>query len=237
KKILNYYQVFNTGLDIDIASELLIGKGMGSSTADLAATVAAIMLLFKEKIDYYLLKKILIEVEPSDSSFLPGLHLLDHLKGSKLEYLGRPPDLEIMIFIQPGIIETNWFNQQENLKTLKTAKEVKVKKAFHLIKKGIKEQNKVLIGQGATLSSLAHQQILPKKGLERIKEIIIKTEKIYGMNIAHSGSLLGLLVEPGFNNNLIKNQIESISQFKFYKKVSIVGGGVEKVNIKENIYV
>ncbi len=229
KNILNYYQASNLGLDIEIDSELLIGRGMASSTADLAAAVSAIMLLLKGKVDYNLLKRILLEVEPTDSTFLPGLHLLDHLKGSKLEYLGRPPELEIMIFNQPGIIETAWFNQQHNLNTLKLAKEVDVKRAFTFIREGIKAQDKKLIGYGATLSSMAHQQVLPKEGLEKIQEIIIKTENIYGMNIAHSGSLLGLLVEPGYNSNSIKKEIEEISQFKFYRKANLIGGGIERM--------
>ncbi len=229
KKALNYYQKPELGLDIEISSKLLIGRGMASSTADLAATVSAVMLLLKGKVDYRLLTRILLEVEPTDSTFLPGLHLLDHLKGSKLEYLGQPPELEVMVFKQPGIIETAWFNHQHNLKTLKLTKEAEVKRALTLLREGIKTQNNKLIGQGVTLSSLAHQQVLPKEGLESIQEIIIKVENIYGMNIAHSGSLLGLLVEPGFNSNSIKKEIEEKSQFRFYKRVNLIGGGIERM--------
>ena len=229
KRALNYYQVSELGIDIEIDSELLIGRGMASSTADLAAAVSAIMLLLNGKVDFDLLKRILLEVEPTDSTFLAGLHLFDHLNGSKIEYLGRPPELEIMIFNQPEIIETDWFNQQHNLEALKSSKEPEVREALSLIREGIREQDKKLIGQGATISSLAHQQLLPKEGLGKIKEIIMKDENIYGMNIAHSGSLVGLLVEPGFNKNFIIKEIEEGSQFKFYKKTRLIGGGVERV--------
>lgn len=229
KKTLYYYQVSGLGLDIEIDSELLIGRGMASSTADLAATVSAIMLLLKGRVDYFLLKKILIEIEPTDSTFLPGLHLLDHLKGSKVEYLGQTPKLEVLIFNQPGVIKTDWFNQQQYLNTLKLVKEAKVKEALSLIREGIRLQDKKLIGKGATISSLAHQQVLPKEGLRKIREIIIAEENIYGINVAHSGSLIGILVEPGFNENLIKKEIKEVSKFRFYKKASLIDGGIERV--------
>ncbi len=230
RKTLEYYQLQGIGLEIEIDSELLIGQGMASSTADMAAVVSAIMLLINKKIDYRVLIDILLGIEPTDSIFLPGFYKFDHLNGQIIEKLGPLPEFEILIFRNDAAeINTLAFNNSDKIKSLKEAKEQSVNQALKYILTGINTRSKKLIGQGITLSSLAHQEILPKTGLIKINDLISKYQQIYGLNIAHSGNLIGLFIQPGFKNkNLIKN-IEHNSDFKFYQRARLISGGIERV--------
>ena len=230
RKTLEYYQLQGIGLEIEIDSELLIGQGMASSTADMAAVVSAIMLLINKKIDYRVLIDILLGIEPTDSIFLPGFYKFDHLNGHIIEKLGPLPEFEILIFRNDAAeINTLAFNNSDKIKSLKESKEQSVNQALKYILTGINTRSKKLIGQGITLSSLAHQEILPKTGLIKINDLISKYQQIYGLNIAHSGNLIGLFIQPGFKNkNLIKN-IEHNSDFKFYQRARLISGGIERV--------
>lgn len=230
RKTLEYYQIQRAGLEIQINSELLIGQGMASSTADMAAVVSGIMLLVKNKIDYKILKDILLEIEPTDSIFLPGFYKFDHLNGQIIKNIGSLPEFEILIFTNnKEKVNTLAFNSSDKIKSLKKSKEREVKEALNYLMAGIKKQNKKLIGQGITISSLAHQQILPKTGLIKIKDLILGYNPIYGINIAHSGNLIGLFIEPGFKDTELINKIEEFSEFKFYKRVKLISGGIERV--------
>ena len=204
RKTLEYYQLQGIGLEIEIDSELLIGQGMASSTADMAAVVSAIMLLINKKIDYRVLIDILLGIEPTDSIFLPGFYKFDHLNGQIIEKLGPLPEFEILIFRNDAAeINTLAFNNSDKIRSLKKSKEQSVNQALEYILTGINTRSKKLIGQGITLSSLAHQEILPKTGLIKINDLISDYQQIYGLNIAHSGNLIGLFIEPGFKIRIL----------------------------------
>ena len=230
RKTLEYYQLQGIGLEIEIDSELLIGQGMASSTADMAAVVSAIMLLINKKIDYKVLINILLAIEPTDSIFLPGFYKFDHLNGRIIEKLDPLPKFDILIFSNNAAeINTLAFNNSDKIKSLKESKEQSVNQALKYILTGINTRSKKLIGQGITLSSLAHQEILPKTGLIKINDLISKYQQIYGLNIAHSGNLIGLFIEPGFKNKKLIKNIEHNSDFKFYQRARLISGGIERV--------
>lgn len=68
KKLLQLYN-FKSKVELEIDSELKAGIGMASSTADISAATAAVMLLVKGEINFDLLKNICLSLEPTDSVF------------------------------------------------------------------------------------------------------------------------------------------------------------------------
>nr|WP_255666834.1 hypothetical protein [Halanaerobium polyolivorans] len=136
--------------------------------------------------------------------------------------------MDIILFKEPGRVDSLKFNKNEKLAVLNKSKEKKVKKALTILKKGIREQDCQLIGRAATISSLAHQHILPKKALEKLIEITADNKEIYGVNIAHSGTLIGIMVSSHFREKeLILELKEKLPELKFLKKVKLISGGIE----------
>lgn len=219
------------GARVEIKSQLLRGRGMASSTADITAAVGATMAALGYNPDYDLIKRVALEIEPTDGVFLPGIYLFDHLRGEVIEGLGKPPLLHILIFSEKGRVDTIAFNQRSDLKKLNSHKESMIQEAASLVKAGIRVKDPGLIGRGATLSSLAHQSILFKPNLEKIINLTEGMDEIYGVNVAHSGTLIGLLIDINFPEGELLAEIETkIPELTFIKRVQLVSGGLEVIS-------
>lgn len=229
KKTLEFYNRTDLGVRVNIDSELLVGKGMASSTADITATVAAIMVALGYSIEKEITKEIALEIEPTDGTFLSGLHLFDHLQGKTQRYLGEPLLLDVLIFKETGEIDSVYFNQRKDLTYLNYCKEKLVRQALHMVEKGITMNDPVLLGKGATLSSKAHQAILYKKGLDAVLQIIDRENKIFGVNIAHSGTLIGILIDKNYAaQELICKIANKVPDLEYISRATMVSGGLER---------
>ena len=80
---------------INVTRNLPEGRGMGSSTADLAGSLAGMLKLMGINLTRKEFLKILTLVEPTDGSFLPGITLVDHKKGSFWFRIARAPHYKI----------------------------------------------------------------------------------------------------------------------------------------------
>jgi uncharacterized protein involved in propanediol utilization len=65
-----------------------------------------------------------------------------------------------------------------------------------LLRLGIETQNPQLIGHVASASANINQRILPKPHFNQLKQIVKKVESL-GLEVAHSGTVVGLLFDPG----------------------------------------
>ncbi len=227
EKLLKYLKKDNPGVRITISSQLKRGKGMASSTADITGALAALMIALGNIPDLNLIKKIALEVEPTDGVFLPGINLFDHIEGKIAHRIGEPPELDILVFFENGEMDTITFNNIEGLREKKKAKEKLVMEAVNYITRGIKTKNNDLIGKGATLSTIAHQRILYKDYLGKLLHLIDNKRGIYGINTAHSGNLIGIIVhKEGSYEKLIKSIRREIPLLNYYKRVKIISGGI-----------
>ncbi|MDS1029024.1 GHMP kinase [Bacillota bacterium LX-D] len=220
------------GAEVKICSQLPAGKGMASSTADLSAAALAAALALDKELTLDHITKIALEIEPSDGTFLPGIVMFDHLKGSLCQMLGQPPKLKICIVDPGGEVDTVEFNQKEDLWEKNLAKEKEIKKAVQLITQGIEKASPKLIGEAATISSLANQAILYKPGLEKLVDQVLSF-KGYGVNIAHSGTVIGILIDE--NDDRVE-EWEKLIQNVFNNPVNfywnnLIGGGLEVLEV------
>lgn len=174
-------------------SELPIGKGMGSSTADIAAAYAAACRLLDVKINEDEIADVALAIEPSDGLMYPGICLFDHRKGLWREPLGQAPPLNVVIIDPGGEVDTLEFNGKKDLQILNAKKEQKIIKALAYVREGIAEQDPEKIGRGATISALANQETLFKPHLEEIIKFSVQL-KAMGVNVAHSGTVIGILL-------------------------------------------
>ncbi|MBM7557110.1 GHMP family kinase ATP-binding protein [Halanaerobacter jeridensis] len=231
EKTLDYYNydLQNLGLQVDLQSELLVGKGMASSTADIVASIIATMTILGVEVDIKIVQEIAVSIEATDGCFLSGLTAFNHLQGQQLAKLGSvKTPLPLLIFDCGGTINTTQFNAQADLARLKLAKEKQAKQAYQLIVRGIKEGNNRLIGQGATLSSQANQSILYKPQLTKILQVVEAEKKVLGINIAHSGTLIGVLLNSKDKLGEIKENISSqITDIDYVTNTKLINGGYE----------
>ncbi|WP_312203398.1 GHMP kinase [Anaerospora hongkongensis] len=193
---LRYLGVTPQNDSILIQSELLIGKGMASSSADISAACQATALRYGKRLTADEIAAIALAIEPTDAIFYPGIMMFDHVAGKISRCLGNPPPIDIVILDVGGEIDTLSFNRRQDLIDRNQSKEQAVKLAVDLVAAGIKQGDSRLIGEGATISALANQSILYKPYLEQIIEIG-KYYGAVGVNAAHSGTVLGVLFPAG----------------------------------------
>ncbi len=183
---------------LSIQSDLPRGKGMASSSADIAAACVATARAVGKEVTLEEITQIALSIEPTDGVFFPGVVAFDHINGANVVCLGQPPAVQLAMFDFGGQVDTVTFNQRSDLRSLREAGQKDFLEAYELIKEGFVTGNPVLLGKGATISALANQKILPKPHLEKI--IIIGNDcGALGVNVAHSGTVAGVL----FDKNIL----------------------------------
>lgn len=182
------------GARVRLASSLSRGKGLGSSTADVAGTIYATSRALGFPLAAEQVAELAVAVEPSDSSLFPGLALFDHRSGRRHERLGPAPPLEVVVLDEGGTVDTLAFNRR-GVEDLLAGNEPAVREALALVRRGLAERRPDLVGRGATLSALAHQRVLPKRWLDAVVAAASAAGAL-GVVAAHSGTVLGVLVEP-----------------------------------------
>ena len=194
RKALDALGYSSVGAVFEVISDIPEGKGMASSTADIVAACYATAQALGRELSAEEISRIAIEIEPSDGVMYPGVVCYNHRRGELIESLGILPPLEILAVDLGGCVDTLQFNQipkdytVEELDTLQ--------QAYELVKAGVQEDDLEKIGMAANMSARVNQRLLPKPHLETLIEISARYGA-YGVCVAHSGTIAGLLFEPG----------------------------------------
>lgn len=178
-----------------VESALPRGKGMGSSTAEILAALAATAAHLGIESAPPDLTQAALAVEPTDSVAWPGLAVLDHRRGRVRGPLGDPPPLELLLLDLGAEVDTLAFNRRPDLDAENRRKEPALREALGLLLQGLATRRPDLVGRAATLSALAHQDILPKPGLEAVIAAG-RAAGALGVVAAHTGSVVGILFDP-----------------------------------------
>jgi L-threonine kinase len=221
---------FNAAADIDleIRSDIPAGRGMASSTADVTGACLGAADLLNKNISPDEVAQIALGIEPSDGIMFKGIVMFDHRQGRVREMLGRAPDIRLLIIDTGRQVNTIEQNKGVNIRDYR-ANEKEIEKAVKLVKKGMKTGNISLIGEGATISALCNQKVLFKPELEKVIDagLMMNAE---GVNVAHSGSVIGILLHPEYENmRELKDKIRSLfsGNITFYE-TRLVNGGAER---------
>jgi L-threonine kinase len=191
---LAYLGRTESGGYVRLHTELPRGRGYGSSTADIGATLYALGQAAGRVLTPTEVARLAVHIEPSDSSLFPGLALWDHRSGLVYEDLGPPPALTVVVLDPGGIVDTLAFNQLDHREVLRQLAPQHWE-AFTLLREGLRQGNLEAIGAAATLSATAHQAILSNPLLAPALALANDVRAL-GVCRAHSGTLLGLLLDP-----------------------------------------
>lgn len=224
------------GANITIKTQLPIAKGMASSTADIAAACTATAQALGYRLSPHQLAKIALSIEPSDGLFFPGIVAFDHVKGNYYKMIGEAINIDLLIYDFGGEVDTIAFNQRLDLKEKNIINGAKTREAFRKIEEGIKTNNYNLLGEGASISALANQNIIYKPQLEEILAIVLK-EGGLGVNTAHSGTLVGVLYDGlKIEGDRLKAALGKKFPHLFYLgSYKLINGGVKK-SFEEEVF-
>jgi len=207
------------------------GKGMASSSADLAAAIAATGFALGEEISPYQIAQIALSIEPTDGIMIPGVALFDHRAGIIRESLGPPPPMEIVALDLGGTVDTVQFNMVDRFQRWQSVDE-QTGEALRLLRQGIEEQDPALVGRGASISAEASQTVLAKPRLAEVKEFAESVGAV-GVNVGHSGTIMGVLLDARKRRGK-STYHKALSAFPDAESVyhfRLLGGGVQRVDV------
>ena len=192
---------------IRLETELPRGKGMASSSADLAAVAKAVALSLQKNISAEEIAKLAASIEPTDGIFFNGVVAMNPVTGKFLKNISVPEKYAVAIFDYGGEVDTVKFNRRSSFQ-ISTLDDVL---NFEMVEK----------------SALANQEILYKKFLAEIISFA-KSIGAVTVNVAHSGTVIGIFFH---NDDLnIDKKISEIARhfdfIKFLMKTKLADGGI-----------
>ena len=207
------------------------GKGMASSSADLAAAIAATGLALGEELTPYQIAQIALSIEPTDGIMIPGVALFDHRAGIIRESLGPPPPMEIVALDLGGTVDTVQFNMVDRFQRWQNVDE-QTNEALRLLRLGISNEDPVLVGQGASISADASQAVLSKPRLEEVKSFAESVGAV-GVNVGHSGTIMGVLLDARERRgkSTYRKALEAFPDADSVYHFRLLGGGVQQVDV------
>ena len=171
-KVLTRFGAQDFRFGVRLTSELERGKGMASSSADMAAVAQAVALSLGQKLSPEELGTLCAAVEPTDGIFYSGVVAMNPLTGRLVKRIRAQEKFQIAVFDYGGEVDTLALNRRSQFEFPALADEID----FALTKK----------------SAQANQTILPKRGLEELMNFA-ETLNALAVNVAHSGTVAGIL--------------------------------------------
>lgn len=242
KAIEKVFERFNIPLkeckniSLEINSKIPVGKGMASSTADIGATIKATISMLNKNLDNEEISRIASQIEPTDSTLLYKNSIFNPIKGRVKKYLSTLDNGKVIILEPNEILETSIIRSNPDYLDIKLENKGVIKESFNLLEEGLKERDLKLIGKACTLSSLANENIHKKPYLNEIIEISNKMGA-YGVNIAHSGTVMGILIDHNMDHERIISHLKEKSLYDYYKKIHLskIIGHKEREEIEWNM--
>lgn len=101
--------LFNEGpfaVEVDRHTDLDVGKGMGSSTADIVAAARALANALGQELSHDDEARIAVDIESSDGSMYPGLVAFEQKTGTLIERFSWWPRFAIVMLIPQATLNT-----------------------------------------------------------------------------------------------------------------------------------
>ncbi|MCW7548519.1 GHMP kinase [Photorhabdus sp. APURE] len=196
KTILAYFGLsveMARGLRISLTSTIPVAKGLASSTADIAATALATARYLGETLDETTLAGFCVQLEPTDSTLFSQLTLFDHQTGETQIACDWQPSIDILLLESSATLITADYHRLNRHPTL-LENAVVLEHAWKLFCQAVATRDCLRLGEATTLSAQASQKLLVKPAFNSLLELV-EQSGIYGLNVAHSGSVVGLLCD------------------------------------------
>lgn len=168
---------------MQLQSELPQGKGMASSSADIAAVLAAASHALGRPLAPEAILRRAVQVEPTDAVFLPGIVCLNQVTGEVHRVYRALPHPWLTIFDTGGMVDTAACHARAVVQE-------KVRPWEPLLE--ALAQGERRMAEAATQSARWNQEYLPKAALDSLRQQS-RALGALGIVAAHSGTVLGVI--------------------------------------------
>ncbi|MFJ6661762.1 hypothetical protein ACIQNG_36240 [Streptomyces sp. NPDC091377] len=171
-------------------SDLTVGVGMASSTADIVATLRCLFRLFALPYDTEVVLGVLARIERADSVFLDEFALHLSARHRVVRRLGTDLGFHTAYITEPGTVDTAAVT--EVLLAHYRRRGAPYERCLTDLLRGFTSGDPAAVARAATASAALSQEVLPKATFE---EISARRERFGadGIFVAHTGSLIGYL--------------------------------------------
>ncbi|MBB5084855.1 GHMP family kinase ATP-binding protein [Nonomuraea endophytica] len=183
---------FSGGGELHVDTELPIGKGLASSSADLVATAWAVGRALGELPTPGEIEELMRRIEPSDGVMYPGTVAFRHRDVRLLERLGYLPDMTIVGVDEGGSVDTVAFNRGH--RRFSDSARQEYQRLLDSLRVAVPAGDTAEIGHVASRSAAMHQRLHPKRMLRDVLGICGVVGGL-GVVTAHSGTMLGILLD------------------------------------------
>lgn len=212
--------------DVTMANPIPVGKGMGSSSADITAAVYATGKAAGVDLSPDTVAKIALAVEPTDGVMFPGIAMFDHRQGKIVDLLGTPPPMEVIVIDRGGQVDTLEFNRVDREEHWRSVADATAE-ALELVREGIRRDDPELVGQGATISARAGRPDDAAPWVEKASDFAAEIGAV-GVNVAHSGTVVGILLDARKRQSkpAYRRALEEFIEAADVQHYRVIGGGV-----------
>jgi L-threonine kinase len=169
------------------ASELDVGKGLGSSTADIVAAARAVAAAVGGELSPAELAAMATSIEASDGSMYPQIIAFDRDGGALIRQFDWWPQLAVVMVIPSATLDTA---------SADLTGQADLSHQFDRIVAGLDEaviaRDGAAFARAATESATFNQQFIPNHLFDVLAEEY-ESLGADGLNVAHTGTCLGLL--------------------------------------------
>lgn len=212
--LLQFKQIEN--LMITHATSIPLAKGCSSSTADILAVIQACSYFQGGRLGAKEATQRACQIEPTDSLAFNNWTVINPLTGQVIWETDWQPRLGVYMLEPSDRVNTLEIVRQSRSSYYPTQSAADI---FPLFQKACHERNLELLGEVATLSGELNNQRLSKPFFKEL-EILVKSFGFLGINVAHSGTVVGILLSPDQKADLEKfeKQIANHAIGLYYKK-------------------
>jgi len=211
--------------ELSVQNNIPVGKGMASSTADICGVLNGLYYLYELPVDEEEIAKICCLIEPTDSTVFRQISLFDHINGSHIESFDWALECDVLVLEPDYQINTTDFRRAKKEQLMRKNHD---SQALSVFRRAVKEKSYALLCESTYLSAKENQEILEKPYLDVLQDIAL-SHGCYGVNVAHSGSVVAILLnKETVDVKVLMQTIEESAISSYYKKyymTKIISGG------------
>lgn len=221
----DYCRALHLPYDFSLTSDLPVGKGMASSSADICAVLAAVgaasgRLLQEEEIG-----RLAASIEPTDGVFCRGMAVIQPDTGEVRHTLWPVPDLSIAVFDAGGTVDTVAFHGKG--RAGRHPESAAIAAGLALLTPPLTPEK---LGKAATYSALANQVLLEKPDFPAFVAAALHCPRVLGVNTAHSGTVAGVFFKARREKEALSDIVRPLTaqfpQWTYAETVHLQSGGI-----------
>lgn len=226
RRTLSHLRRAKVQATVRVSSPIPRARGLGSSSADLSAAIAATALALGQELSPYDIAQIALSIEPTGGVMMPGLALFDHRAGMVRETIGPPPPMEVVALDFGGSPRSSLDGSSHQWAWVDES----TGEALALIRRGVAEKSPSLVGRGASLAAEAAVSIDPRPRLHEVSEFAREVGAV-GVNGGRREGVTGVLLdatERRGKSTYLKAK-EAFPDAETVYHFRMLGGGVQVV--------